>query len=447
MTLALAGAGRNTKDATENNYAGPRDQYSVVTLQTTGSRLLVSGLSTLAGKQSMAKIRVPGFQFAGVACGIKKSKKKDLALIFSDRPATAAALFTTSTVKGASVIVGKRYIRRKKLQAVVINSGNANSCTGVRGIKDAEKMSRETALRLKIEPILVMPCSTGMIGVSLPMEKICAGIKEAAAQLSSQSLSSAAEAILTTDSFTKISVARCSLGGRNVVIAGMAKGAGMIAPNMATMLAYILTDAAVQSRCLQRLLSRAVNETFNCITVDGDSSTNDTVLFLANGVAGNRVVALGSKEEQVLFKVAKKIMKDLALKLVKDGEGATKLVEIRVEGARSVAAAKKIAYAVANSLLVKTAFFGEDPNFGRIIAAIGYAGVPIKPERLTVSFDGVTVVKKGIGIISSEREASRVLRHHSFGVRIHLHQGKESASVWTSDLSYEYVRINSAYRT
>ena len=395
----------------------------------------------------MVKIRVPGFRFAGVSCGIKKSKKKDLALIFSEVPATAAALFTKSTVKGAPVIVGKRRIRRKRLQAVVINSGNANSCTGVRGIRNAEKMSREAALRLKIRPVLVMPCSTGMIGVSLPMEKICAGIKKAAAQLSNQSLSHAAEAILTTDRFTKVSVARCSLGGRKVVLAGVAKGAGMIAPNMATMLAYIFTDAAVQSRCLQRLLSRVADETFNCITVDGDSSTNDTLLFLANGVAGNRAVALGSKEEQVLFRVAKKVMKDLALKLVKDGEGATKLVEIRVEGSRSVAEAKKIAYAVANSQLVKTAFFGEDPNFGRIAAAIGYAGVPIRPERLTVSFDGVTVVKKGVGVISREREASRVLRRQSFSVRIHLHQGEKSASVWTSDLTYGYVRINSAYRT
>jgi len=221
----------------------------------------------------------------------------------------------------------------------------------------------------------------------------------------------------------------------------------MIAPNMATMLAYILTDAAVQSRCLQRLLSRAANETFNCITVDGDSSTNDTVLFLANGVAGNRAVALGSKEEQVLFKVAKKVMKDLALKLVKDGEGATKLVEIRVEGSRSVAEAKKIAYAVANSQLVKTAFFGEDPNVGRIMAAIGYAGVRVEPGKIGVSYDRVPVVRHGIVLNSNEREASRVMRRPSFKVSINVGQDKQSASVWTSDLSHKYVRINSAYRT
>ncbi len=392
-------------------------------------------------------IRVPGFRFAGVACGIKKGKKKDLALIFSERPATAAALFTLNRVKGASVIVGKKRVRRGKLQAVVVNSGNANACTGKRGLRDAERMCLETARRLEIDPALVIPSSTGLVGVSLPTDKVGAGIKEAASQLSPRSLLDAAEAILTTDRFIKVSVARCSLGGRIVVIAGMAKGAGMVAPNMATMLAYILTDAAVQLRCLQRLLSRAAIETFNCITVDGDTSTNDTLLFLANGVAGNRAVALGSKEEQVLFKAAKKVMKDLALKLVKDGEGATKLVEIRVEGSRSVAEAKKIALVVANSQLVKTAFFGADPNFGRIMVAVGYAGVPIKPEGVDVSFDGVAVVRRGVGINSREQEAARVLSRPSFKVRIHLHQGRESASVWTSDLTYEYVRINSAYRT
>ncbi len=395
----------------------------------------------------MTNIRIPGFQFAGVSCGIKKSRKKDLALILSERPATAAAVFTTSQVKSASVIVGKKRIRRKKLQAVVINSGNANSCTGVRGIKDAERMCRETALSLKIDPLLVIPSSTGVIGVRLPIQKICTGIKKAADQLSPQFLLRAAEAILTTDSSTKVSIAKCSLGGKNVVVAGIAKGAGMTAPNMATMLAYILTDAAVQSGSLQKILSQAADETFNAITVDGDTSTNDTVLFLANGVAGNQVVALGSKEEQVLFKAAKKVMKDLALKLVEDGEGATKVVEIRVKGSRSVAEAKIIAVAVANSQLVKTAFFGEDPNVGRIMVAIGYAGVPINPDKITVSFGGVTVVKRGVGLDFSEREATRVMSRRTFCVMIHLHQGKKSTSVWTSDLTHEYVRINSAYRT
>lgn len=392
-------------------------------------------------------IRVPGFRFAGVACGIKESKKKDLALIFSERPATAAALFTNSRVKSASVIVGKKRIRRAKVQAVVVNSGNANACTGKRGLRDAERMCRETALRLKIDAALVVPSSTGLIGVPLPMDKVSAGIKNAATRLSPHSLLQAAEAILTTDRSTKVSVASCFLGKKRVVVVGMVKGAAMIAPNMATMLAYILTDATVEPVCLRRILRRAADETFNCVTIDGDTSTNDTVLLLANGVAGNLPVISGTKEERLLFKAVHKVAEELALKLIKGGEGTTKVVEIKVEGARSVSDARKVALSVANSKLVKTAFYGADPNFGRIVMAIGYAGVPVDPDKIDVSFNGVKVVKKGVGLNFNERQASRVLSRPSFRVRIALHQGKESISVWTSDLSYEYIRINSAYRT
>lgn len=395
----------------------------------------------------MFSIKVPGFKFAGVACGIKKSKKKDLALIFSERPARAAALFTTNRVKAASVLVGTKRMRRGKIQAVVINSGNANACTGVRGVRDAEAMCREAARCLGIDPEIVLPSSTGLIGVPLPIEKIKDGIKKAARLLSSDSFNDAAEAILTTDRFVKIATRTCSLNGRKVVVAGMVKGAGMIAPHMATMLAYVLTDAAVGRDCLRAILKRCADQTFHCITVDGDMSTNDTVLFLANGDCGNPPVRRGSSEERALSKAAEAVMKDLALKLVEDGEGATKVVEIRVQGARSAAEARKVAFTVANSNLVKTAFFGSDPNFGRIMAAIGYADVPIRPERVDVSFNGVTVVKRGVGVNSNERKASRVLRRPSFGLKIHLHQGRKSASVWASDLSHEYVRINSAYKT
>lgn len=395
----------------------------------------------------MKNITVPGFKFAGVACGIKKSGKKDLALIFSETPATAAALFTTNRVKAAPVIVGIKRIKQGRVRAVIINSGNANACTGPKGLRDAEGMCSEAGVRLRIDPGLVIPSSTGLIGVSLPMEKVRKGIERAAAILSPESFSRAAQAILTTDRFVKVASTTCRLKGKKVALAGMVKGAGMIAPNMATMLAYILTDAAVEVRCLRAILRRAAGETFNSVTVDGDTSTNDTVLFLANGVAGNIPVRQGSREEATLERAARKVMTVLAVKLVQDGEGATKVAEIRVEGSRSVAEAKKVAFAVANSQLVKTAFFGADPNFGRIMAAIGYAGVPIKPERIDVSFDSVTVVRNGAGINSNDREASRVLRRPSFRVRIRLHQGTKSASVRTSDLSYEYVRINSAYRT
>ena len=394
----------------------------------------------------MSAIRVPGFTFAGVACGIKKSKKKDLALIFSEQPAVAAALFTTNRVESPSVRVGRRRVERGKLQAVVVVSGNANACTGRRGLADAEEMSREAARRLGIDRDLVLPSSTGMVGIPLPMEKVRSGIEDAAGQLSADSFLQAADAIRTTDRFIKVATASCALGGKKVTVAGMAKGAGMIAPNMATMLAYILTDGAVEHRCLKRILTRATNETFNCVTVDGDMSTNDTVLLLANGVAVNSPVRSG-KEEDVLFQAAHKVMKGLALKLVEDGEGTTKVVEVRVQGARSVSEARKVAFSVANSKLVKTAFYGEDPNFGRIMVAIGYAGVPVNPDKIDVFFDSVPVVRRSVGLPANESRAAQVLKRHSFMVKIRLHQGKASASVWTSDLSHEYVRINSAYRT
>ncbi|HTN70462.1 MAG TPA: bifunctional glutamate N-acetyltransferase/amino-acid acetyltransferase ArgJ [Methylomirabilota bacterium] len=390
---------------------------------------------------------IPGFKFAGVACGIKKSRKKDLALIFSERPAVAAALFTTNVIKSPAVLVGMERVRQGKVQAVVVNSGNANACTGARGLRDAEAMCRRTASRVGINPTLVLPSSTGIIGVPLPMEKLLGGIDAAAGRLSTASFSDAADAILTTDRFAKISSARCVVGGKTVRIAGMVKGAGMIAPNMATMLAYILTDAAVDLRCLRHVLREAADPTFNSVTVDGDMSTNDTVLILANGFANNPPVKRGTRDEAVFLKTARLVMKKLALQLVEDGEGATKVVEVRVEGARTIQDASKIANSVARSQLVKTAFYGEDPNFGRIMCAVGYAGVRIQPEKIDVFFNHVAVVRKGRGLIAQERQAARVMSRSTFTVRIRLGSGHESKSVWTSDLSHEYVRINSAYRT
>lgn len=395
----------------------------------------------------MAIIKVSGFRFAGVACGIKKSKRKDVALIVSDRPAAAAALFTTSRVKAAPVIVGMRRIKGGKLQAIVVNSGNANACTGARGVRDAEAMCEETGANLRIDSRLVLPSSTGIIGVALPMNKVRVGIRRASTKLSRDGLVEAAEAMLTTDRFVKTAQARCRIAGKQITVAGMVKGAGMIAPNMATMLAYVLTDAAVEGKCLRTMLRSAADQTFNCVTVDGDMSTNDTVVLMANGSAGNSTVRGGSKESATLAKTVYEVMRRLAIKLVEDGEGATKVVEIRVEQARSYAGARRVAFSVANSQLVKTAFFGEDPNFGRIMAAIGYAGVPMAAENVDVSFNGVPVVKRGVGSMAKEREAARILRRPSFQVKIRLRQGDQAASVWTSDLSHDYVRINSAYRT
>jgi len=395
----------------------------------------------------MKILRVPGFRFAGIACGIKQSKRKDLALIVSDRPAAAAALFTKNRVKAAPVLVGMRHIRNGILQAIVVNSGNANACTGAQGRRNAETMCQQVAVALKMDPTLVLPSSTGIIGVPLPMDRVRRGIREAVRHLSRDGFFHAAETILTTDRFAKTAHVVFTVQGKRCTVAGMAKGAGMIAPGMATMLAYVMTDAEVGKACLHAVLREATNQTFNAVTVDGDMSTNDTVVLLANGSAGNSAIRRGTREEAIFEQAVHAVMKRLALKLVEDGEGATKVVEIRVVGARSAAAAHRVALSVANSQLVKTAFFGEDPNFGRIMAAVGYAGVPLNADQVDVSFNGVTVVNKGVGNPLKEREAARILRRTSFQVRINLHQGLGTSSMWTSDLTHDYVRINSAYRT
>ena len=391
--------------------------------------------------------RVPGFRFAGVACGVKESGRKDLALIVSERPATAAALFTRNRVRSPSIVSGRRRVARGRIRAVVVNSGNANACTGRRGFRDAEAVCEEAARLLGVPASQVLPSSTGIIGAPLPLEKVKSGIAAAAPALSPDGLGDAAEAILTTDDGPKVAAARCRLGGRAVRVAGLAKGAGMIAPNMATMLCYVLTDAAVAAASLRPMLRRAADGSFHAITVDGDTSTNDTLLCMANGLAGNPEVTPGSADEETLERALTRVMKDLALKVVADGEGATKLVEVRVEGARIAAHARKVAFAVANSQLVKTAFFGEDPNVGRIMMAVGNAGAPVVEEAVDVALGGVKVVRRGVAVGAREDAAARVMQRPSFTVRISLGLGDARASVWTSDLGHEYVRINSDYRT
>ena len=390
---------------------------------------------------------VPGFRFAGVACGIKESGRTDLALIVSERPAAAAALFTRNRIKSPSVTAGAQHVRRGRLQAVVVNSGNANACTGPGGLRDAEAMCAETAGHVGIDAGHVLPSSTGIIGVRLPMDKIRRGIAAAAAALSPDALQDAAQAITTTDNGPKTAAASCRIGGRAVRVAGIAKGAGMIAPNMATMLCYVLTDAAVAPAALRPMLRRAADGTFHAITVDGDTSTNDTVLCLANGVAGNPRITRGGAGEDVLERVLTRVMKDLALKVVGDGEGTTKLVEVRVDGARTVAEARKVAFTVANSKLVKTAFFGQDPNVGRFMMAIGNAGVPVVEETIDVALGGVKVVRRGLAVGTRESAAAKVMQRPTFTVRVSLGMGDARTSVWTSDLGHEYVRINSDYRT
>ncbi len=398
-------------------------------------------------RQMKQPLGVPGFRFAGVASGIKESGRKDMALIVSERPASAAAVFTKNRIKSPSVLVGMRHVSQGTLQAVVVNSGNANACTGPGGLRDAEAICGEVARSLGVNHSWVLPSSTGIIGVPLPMDKIVQGIADAAAKLSSASLRDAAEAIVTTDNGPKEASSSCRIDGRTVHVVGIAKGAGMIAPNMATMLCYVLTDASVTSASLRSMMGRAAEGTFQAITVDGDTSTNDTLLCMANGIAGNRRITRGGLGEGVLERALTRVMRELALKIVADSEGAKKLVEIRVDGARTIGEARKVAFTVANSKLVKTAFFGEDPNVGRFMMAVGNAGVPVVEKTIDIALGRVRVVRRGVAVGTREAAAAKVMQRSSFTVRISLGMGDARTSVWTSDLGFEYVRINSDYRT
>ncbi len=403
----------------------------------------------------MSKIRFPlkisGFQFAGIHAGIKENPHKlDLALIHSEVPAQFAATYTTNLAKAAPVLID---LGKKKglARAVIVNSGNANACTGKLGLKNAQRMVSETARALKISEEEVYVSSTGKIGVQLPMKKVVTGIREISKLLSEEGLERAARAILTTDFFTKISVVQGSVGKKRYTLAGFAKGAGMIEPAMvphATMLAYFVTDLAISSTLLQSALNRVVGQTFNCITVDGDMSTNDTAMILANGRAENSLIRSGSREFKAFEKNLEEVARQLALQMVKDGEGATKVVELWIKGAKNEAEAKKIAYTVARSQLVKTSFFGQDPNWGRLLAAIGYSGATFNPEKVDIDYGSVRVASRGVAASSSaERRAHEVMKKPEFKVVLNLNQGKSSFRVWTSDLTTDYVKLNAEYRT
>ncbi len=389
---------------------------------------------------------ITGFLASGIYAGIKKVEKKDLALIFSEKPCAAAGLFTKNEVKGAPVIISQRNIKNGIGQAIIANSGNSNACTGKQGIKDAEEMAALTAKAFNIKPNLVYVASTGVIGEPMPMEKIRNGIADAALKLSKEGGRDAAEAIMTTDTFVKEKAVQIDIGGKAVTIGGIAKGSGMIYPNMATMLSFIATDAKITSRDLKSTLKAAVDKSFNMTTVDGDMSTSDMVICLANGVSGVSITkGKGYKSFQEGLSY---ICTELAKMIVKDGEGATKFVEIRVKGAKTFNDAKKIGMAIGNSNLVKTALFASDANWGRIMAAIGYSGVKVNPDKIDMFFDNVKMVGNGIGLgIDAEREATEVLKQKEFAITVDMRLGKAEAAVWTCDLSYDYVKINAAYRT
>jgi glutamate N-acetyltransferase/amino-acid N-acetyltransferase len=389
-----------------------------------------------------------GFRFSAVEAAIKKPGRLDLALIFSELPAQVAAVFTTNQVQAAPVLISRARAKNGSCRALLVNSGNANACTGEQGMADALECGRSTAESLGLPDDELLIASTGVIGQPLPMERFRKGIQPLVDGLASGTLDDVAKAIMTTDTFAKIERRRGEAGGKSYSIQGVAKGAGMIQPNMATMLSFLVTDAAVDPKFLHSAFGESVEGSFNAITVDGDTSTNDTALIIANGAAGNPVIKAGTAEAGVFLALLHDIQLSLAKKIVKDGEGATKFVELRVRGAASHADAKKAALSVANSLLVKTAFFGQDANWGRIITAVGYSGVRMDQSKVEIHFDDVPMVIGGVFAGgNAEAAGTEVLKQKEFKVTIDLHVGMGEAAVYTSDLSYDYVKINADYRT
>ena len=392
---------------------------------------------------------VQGFKAAAVNSGIRGKDRLDLALIVCDKPAVVAGVFTASLVKAAPVLLDMERCRTGKAQAILVNSGIANACTGEEGMRLARMTTAMVADALNIAPELVQVCSTGVIGQQLELACFQRGIPKAAQSLAAEGLADVAQAIMTTDTVRKIAVRTALIDGKPVKLLGMAKGSGMIMPNMATMLSFILTDAKIEHDLLQSILRKAAAKTFNAITVDGDTSTNDTVLVMANGLAVHPPIAEDRPEALAAFAAAlEDLCKELALMIIRDGEGATKLVTIRVQGAATEAQADQAARTVANSNLVKTAFFGEDANWGRIIAALGRSGAQFDQHKVDIAFDDVLMVHNGLGQNAEvEARATAVLKKPEFVVTIDLHAGESCKDIYTCDFSLDYVKINADYRS
>ena len=385
-----------------------------------------------------------GFSADGLHAGFKK-KKLDFGWIVSEVPASVAGVYTTNKVIAAPLLVTKASIQKgQKLQAIVVNSGVANSCTGQQGLDAAYEMQRLTSQKLKIEPDLVGLASTGVIGEQLPMDALKNGLSRI---LVSGKAEDFAEAILTTDTCTKTCVVTEEFGTDLVTMAGVAKGSGMIHPNMATMLAFITCDANISSATLQAALSQHVETTFNQITVDGDTSTNDMVLVMANGCRQNEEILPDTEEFEKFSKMLRYLMADLAKKIAKDGEGATKLIEVNVRHAKDERSGRMIAKSVVGSSLVKTAIFGQDPNWGRILAAIGYAGADVSVDNIDIWIEGIPVMQASSPVAFDPEETSDAMAGELLTLTIDLHDGDAEAQAWGCDLSYDYVKINALYRT
>jgi glutamate N-acetyltransferase/amino-acid N-acetyltransferase len=387
-----------------------------------------------------------GFAAAGIFCGIKK-KKKDLALIYSSLPCTAAGTFTINKVKAAPLLVSQELINKgNKIKAVLVNSGNANACTGEEGLSNAHKAQAYCAEKLGISPEEVLVSSTGVIGQQMPMETYLNGIGQICPTLSENGGLDAAEAIMTTDTKLKSYAVKVSTSQGNITIGGICKGSGMIMPNMATMLAFLTTDAAIPNQLIKKILVKTVNKTFNKISVDGDTSTNDMLILLANGAAGVEI-SEGSSDEAAFSQALYEVCKKMAKSIVSDGEGATKLVTINVTGAATQEEADIVAKTVANSSLVKTALNGNDANWGRIMSAAGMSGAEIDPSKMTISFNNLLIVGQNYDIVLDEEKALEILKKDEYEINICLNNGSMSTTYWTCDFSIDYVKINANYRT
>jgi glutamate N-acetyltransferase/amino-acid N-acetyltransferase len=398
-----------------------------------------------------------GFRAGTAACGIKAfttgasaiptGQRDDLCVVHSSYPCDTGGVFTTNKIKSASVVIDQLHLQHNRVQALVINSGNANACTGAQGFKDALLMAKLAADRLDLDPDQVLVGSTGVIGRYLPMDAVKAGIVSASGALSADHGVDAAKAIMTTDTRPKTAQKEIELGGRTVRIGGMCKGSGMIHPNMATMLAYITTDAAVEPGLMAKLVKPVADRSFNQVTVDGDSSTNDTFLILANGAAGNAPIVSGTAEAEALEAAILDIARKLAQAIARDGEGATKMIAVRVEGAESDDEARTAARAVASSSLVKTAVHGGDPNWGRIVCALGYSGAELALDKLHLSVGGLVVFERGAGVDVDLSAVRRAFEQPEIEIVATLGLADGQAEAWGCDLSEEYVRINAEYTT
>lgn len=383
-----------------------------------------------------------GYLAAGVQAGIKPKNKRDMALVVSERDAVIGAVFTTNQIKAGPVKVSMEYARNGKVRGVILNSGNANACNGVRGVSDAKSMADSTAKAQNFRPKQVLVCSTGRIGVPLPMPKVERGIKKLVAKLSPENGSRAAEAIMTSDTFAKQCAVQCVIDGRKITIGGMAKGAGMIHPNMATMLCIITTDVDIDKKTLQRCVQESVDQSFNRISIDGDTSTNDTVMVFANGAAGNNLMKSFHPQLEIFRGALALVTKKLSRMIVEDGEGISRVIDLIIKGASNDREARIIAEAIVRSPLVRTSWCGGDPNWGRLMDVIGYCGVKVREELVDIWLDGIIAVRGGMASSTPSSKLRKAVRQRHFTINIDLHLGKGQYNLLTTDLTEDYVTFN-----